>query len=175
MELGATVCTPTNPRCDTCPVRNECRARGADRVGTLPVARAKKPPRDVRLVAVVARDARDGDALFLVRGTEALYGGLHGLPLCEGEGRDAAAAALAAAGLRATLERRPAGEVRHLLTHRRLHVEVWRASAAKLKRDAKSVATPAHSVRRDGLDAVGIATLTRKLLRCADDVQLGLP
>ena len=174
MELGAIVCTPTNPRCDSCPLRSECRARAACRVDALPVARAKKPPRDVRLVAVVASDARDADALFLVRGTEALFGGLHGLPMREGEGRDAAAAALAAADLRATLERRPAGEVRHLLTHRRLHVEVWRASAAKLKREAKSGASTARSVRRDGLDAIGIATLTRKLLRCADDAQLGL-
>lgn len=28
MELGATVCTPTSPRCDTCPVYDLCRTRG---------------------------------------------------------------------------------------------------------------------------------------------------
>src|SRR5205814_1050127 len=26
MELGATICTPRNPRCDKCPVRRHCRA-----------------------------------------------------------------------------------------------------------------------------------------------------
>jgi adenine-specific DNA glycosylase len=27
MELGATVCTPKNPKCDECPLRNQCQAR----------------------------------------------------------------------------------------------------------------------------------------------------
>ena len=115
------------------------------------------------MVAVVATDARDAAALFLVRSSDGLFGGLYGLPACEGEGSDVARAALAGAGLTATLERAPAGEVVHVLTHRRQHVEVWRASMARAKRRAKDT----RSVRRDALDRIGSARLTHKLLACA--------
>ena len=36
MELGATVCTPRNPRCDACPLRTSCAARAAGTVGGHP-------------------------------------------------------------------------------------------------------------------------------------------
>jgi A/G-specific adenine glycosylase len=42
MELGATVCTPTSPRCDACPVAADCVARAEGLAGELP---RKKPPR----------------------------------------------------------------------------------------------------------------------------------
>ncbi len=164
MELGATVCAPTKPRCGACPLRAGCAALAAGRAEDLPVARAKKAPKDVRMVAVVADDARDASAVFLLRSDAALFGGLYGLPAREGEGRDAARAALTSAGLTATLERASAGEVLHVLTHRRLHVEVWRASRARVKRASERT----RSVRRDALDTLGTSTLTHKVLACAD-------
>lgn len=41
MELGATVCTPKNPNCSTCPVRLECRAFLRGLTNELPVAAPK--------------------------------------------------------------------------------------------------------------------------------------
>lgn len=41
MELGATVCTPVSPACDSCPVRRYCTKPGAD-------VRAKEAPRNKR-------------------------------------------------------------------------------------------------------------------------------
>ncbi|MBZ0116093.1 MAG: A/G-specific adenine glycosylase, partial [Sandaracinaceae bacterium] len=37
MELGATVCTPRNPDCARCPIREGCAARETDRQHSLPV------------------------------------------------------------------------------------------------------------------------------------------
>jgi A/G-specific adenine glycosylase len=167
MELGATVCTPQKPACAACPVRDACAARAAGSEATLPVPRAKKAPTPVRLVAVAARLASDVDARVFVRGRDALFGGLHGLPMHEGEGRDAAKEALRAAGVTARLERAKAGEVVHVLTHRRLFVEVWRATGARLRDGVEG----ARALRSEALPEVGVATLTKKLLACADDPQ----
>ncbi len=41
MELGATVCTPKNPRCLLCPAAGVCRARALGRQDSLPVKTAK--------------------------------------------------------------------------------------------------------------------------------------
>ena len=40
MDFGAIQCTPQSPRCDTCPLRETCRARKEGRIAELP---AKKP------------------------------------------------------------------------------------------------------------------------------------
>jgi A/G-specific adenine glycosylase len=42
MDLGATVCTRTKPRCDVCPVADDCVARRDGRTAQLPTPRPKK-------------------------------------------------------------------------------------------------------------------------------------
>ena len=44
MELGATVCLPTNPQCSDCPVSANCRALQAGTVAQLPVKLRKVEP-----------------------------------------------------------------------------------------------------------------------------------
>ena len=52
MDLGATVCTRTMPRCENVPGRTDCVARREDRIAELPVAASKKrcPQRAVRVL-----------------------------------------------------------------------------------------------------------------------------
>lgn len=47
MELGATVCTPTSPKCAGCPVAAGCAARRLGAQGQIPAARSKAPPKAV--------------------------------------------------------------------------------------------------------------------------------
>jgi A/G-specific adenine glycosylase len=56
MELGALICTPTNPRCDSCPISSECFAFNAKKTADLPVKtkKAKVPHHDIA-VAIVRR------------------------------------------------------------------------------------------------------------------------
>jgi A/G-specific adenine glycosylase len=161
MELGATVCTPVAPRCDACPVRLGCIARETGRVDALPVAKKKKAPRAVTLVAVVARPPGD-PRVWLARGETSLFGGLYAVPTTDGSDRAAARRALALHGLTGTIG--PAlGTVEHVLTHRRLTLHVFAATT----RGAR--ATPKRRlVAIDAPPEIGIATLTKKILRLAE-------
>jgi A/G-specific adenine glycosylase len=54
MDLGATVCARTRPRCDRCPVAGDCVARREERIDELPGKRARRslPHREVQVVLV---------------------------------------------------------------------------------------------------------------------------
>jgi A/G-specific adenine glycosylase len=49
MELGALVCTPRNPACLVCPLRETCVARATNRVDELPAPKAKKATRELHI------------------------------------------------------------------------------------------------------------------------------
>ena len=162
MELGATICTPKRPGCESCPVAGECRAYASDEVDTLPVPRARKAPKEVKLAAVVATRGRASEPeVWLVRSEQSLFGGLWGLPMLGREAFDQrdARGALREARISARLDPEPAAQVEHVLTHRRLRIDVFRATAAR--------GTESETLRRfnpQKLDRVGISTLTKKLL-----------
>lgn len=54
MDLGATVCTPKNPKCEACPVSVFCVARGTGRAEELPVKAAKPAWREMDYPVEVA-------------------------------------------------------------------------------------------------------------------------
>lgn len=156
MELGATVCTPTKPGCDECPLRRGCAARVLGNQGERPVAAAKKAPVAVTLSAAIVHDARHRAAF--VRGDDALFGGLWGVPMVEG-GRAELLAALDALGLSLSLGTRRVRELRHVLSHRALTVRVYEGAIEPASRSPK-----VRFLDEAGLDAVGVSTLTRKIL-----------
>jgi A/G-specific adenine glycosylase len=53
MELGATVCSPRNPRCDVCPVARQCLALEQQLVDALPELPARAKPTPVHMVAAI--------------------------------------------------------------------------------------------------------------------------
>jgi adenine-specific DNA glycosylase len=93
-----------------------------------------------------------------------LFGGLWGLPMLGREAFDQrdARGALREARISARLDPEPAAQVEHVLTHRRLRIDVFRATAAR--------GTESETLRRfnpQQLGRVGISTLTKKLLAAA--------
>jgi len=80
MDLGATVCLRTRPRCDMCPVHEDCIALITHRIGQLPAPRPAKalPHREVRVLVI----ERDGTLLFEKRPATGVWGGLWSLPEC---------------------------------------------------------------------------------------------
>ncbi len=80
MDLGATVCLRSRPRCDMCPVHEDCIARIEHRIDELPAPRPAKalPHRDVKLIVI----ERDGTILFEKRPASGIWGGLVSLPEC---------------------------------------------------------------------------------------------
>ena len=82
MDIGATVCTRANPRCEACPVSELCKARKAGRIGEFP------PPRPAR--ALPQREAtwlvlrRNGAVLVEQRPSPGIWGGLWCFPELNG-------------------------------------------------------------------------------------------
>jgi A/G-specific adenine glycosylase len=147
MDLGATVCVRTKPRCDACPVAERCVARAHGRVDALP---APRPARAVGTRGAHWALVRAGDAVLLERrAASGLWGGLWSLPEVVAPGEavtpDAVDADSVAAWARARLGLdadaaavAPLGDVRHAFTHFRLRARVW------AMRVEPSVAAPAE-------------------------------
>ena len=114
MDLGATLCTRRQPRCDACPVAAGCKARRTERQAELPTPRPRTrlPERRATFVFI-----SDGARLWLERRPPSgLWGGLLVPP--EGE----AASVLARLGL-IDASMRDLQPLRHSFTHFRLTLE----------------------------------------------------
>ncbi|HEY3281519.1 MAG TPA: A/G-specific adenine glycosylase [Armatimonadota bacterium] len=81
MELGATVCTPSNPACHRCPLQDLCLARQNGKVARLPQQRESPTLVPVEMVAAVA--LRDGHALLARPREAARWRGLWQFPHSE--------------------------------------------------------------------------------------------
>jgi A/G-specific adenine glycosylase len=129
MELGATVCTPRSPLCDACPVAAHCRARESGDPEAIPVKRPRAEPK--RLEAAAAFLERRGKALAVRRPPRGLLGGLWELPggeLLEKEEPEEGLARSVLERVGLTLSETEAlGTVRHVFSHRVLHLHVYRA------------------------------------------------
>ena len=78
MDLGATVCTRTKPRCDACPVRKECVAHEKGWADRFPAPRARKalPLRETTWWVLVKGDK----VLLEKRPSPGIWGGLLAFP-----------------------------------------------------------------------------------------------
>jgi A/G-specific adenine glycosylase len=164
MELGATVCTPATPRCGECPLSQSCVARATERTMSLPVAKPRRAPLLMKWVAVVTTI---DDGVLMMRGEEALFGGLWGVPMREGRSITTAKTALRELGVEASISSRASFEIEHVLTHRRLVVRVFLAKAHSYDGSRMRL------VARSELSSFGISALTKKMLRLSE--LTGLP
>jgi A/G-specific adenine glycosylase len=55
MDLGALICTPSEPRCDRCPLAGLCVARVTNCTATIPATGPRRPPTLLRETALVVR------------------------------------------------------------------------------------------------------------------------
>jgi A/G-specific adenine glycosylase len=161
MELGATVCTPRNPRCDDCPVRASCAARAAGTVGEIP-RRTKRAARPV--VRVACACVTDGARVLLIRRGEGLLAGTWSLPeAVVATAAGSAAACDVARRVAAELGVRAAsvehhGSVRHVFTHRDVTAEVFRIEVAPAGRARAGQRWVAPA----GMRELGVSSFTRK-------------
>ncbi|MCH8902605.1 MAG: NUDIX domain-containing protein [Bacteroidetes bacterium] len=81
MELGALVCLPNNPKCDSCPLRDDCVALKEDRISMLPVKekRLKKRKRFFNYLFI-----KNNERTYLhKREAKDIWQGLYEFPLIE--------------------------------------------------------------------------------------------
>lgn len=78
MDLGATICTSKNPKCELCPVQNQCSAFAAGNMEYFPVKPPKKakPVRRARFFWIEQQD----QILLATRPPKGMLGGMRALP-----------------------------------------------------------------------------------------------
>jgi A/G-specific adenine glycosylase len=155
-DLGATLCTPTNPACALCPWREACAGRRAGIAATLP----RKAPKKLRPLRHGAHfwltDAAD-HVLLRRRPPHGLLGGMTELP---GTAWRDAAWAEAETLHHAPMEGawRPMGEVRHGFTHFELRLVIYAARVERINADGFLRPITA-------LDAEALPSVMRKCVR----------
>jgi A/G-specific adenine glycosylase len=79
MDLGALICTRSNPRCDSCPVGTDCQALLQDRVAELPSPKPRTKISQRTVYMLVLRDEQSR-ILLMKRPPTGIWGGLWSLP-----------------------------------------------------------------------------------------------
>lgn len=125
MELGATVCLPRNPSCNTCPVMDSCQALALGRTAELPLPKKAKKWVDLEMVFLVHRV---GMRVHLVEQEGGWSPGLFEPPskiLDQGCPQD-----LALSLLQPSQSLHFHGVVKHTITHHRIQAHVFEARGA---------------------------------------------
>jgi adenine-specific DNA glycosylase len=161
MELGATICSPAQPRCLACPLAAACVANRTGRQAELPVMPVRKKAHELPELARTLAWLGRGETVVLVRrAPEGLFGGLWELPPAE-----------LARALGAKIDDTPVAYHDQVLTHRRLRVTVVRGAAP-----ARLVLPPDpgyDAIIRVGMTAakqLGIAAATAAILTKYEDI-----
>jgi A/G-specific adenine glycosylase len=123
MELGATVCTPRQPKCEACPAADLCVARRRGVQDRIPAPRARAARRSVHHHTVVM--VRGRRVLLEQRGDDGLWSGMWQTPTVEAEQRLSADQVVrrlpfAVSGMEAC------GSFVHQTTHREVSFHVYR-------------------------------------------------
>lgn len=138
MDLGATVCTKSDPHCLLCPIADDCAAKCEGRIADIPAPRPSKkiPERSQRYLL-----ARHGEEVLLVkRPAPGIWGGLWCLPELADSDDPATIASLrfGVNQITATTEIPP---FKHTFTHFRLTLAVTQIVATRVASAANSPGT----------------------------------
>jgi len=124
MELGALLCLPKNPRCESCPLQDMCEAKMKGLTDVLPVKAAPKAKKvEARTVLLLT----DGNRVYLrKRPAKGLLAGLWELPGLDGHLTEAEVTAAAESLGFAVKEIRKLKPHVHVFTHIEWHMEGYR-------------------------------------------------
>lgn len=176
MELGASLCSPTTPSCERCPLAGLCEARAHGDQDTWPRMRPRKQP--VPIAAAVALVEDGGSLLFARRPSKGLLAGLWEPVMVPVPGPDDATAAALAEGVarRVGLSVEVGarlGTVVHVFSHRKLTARVF---AARTKGGELSLPEEDGAYVDARFAAPGgeppLSTLARKLVALRDAAPL---
>ena len=163
MDLGARICIPRGPRCLECPVQSHCCANALGTQLDFPPPKKKRKVPEVWFAGIVVRSAEG--ILLGQRANDGLWGGLFEPPMIDSE-KSHTVEQIAAdwqeqfgVDLDIIAKRDP---VRHVLTHRIIHVHVVQAKSSlppQLGRYQKLC-----WVQPDRIAELGVSALTKRLV-----------
>jgi A/G-specific adenine glycosylase len=163
MELGATVCTPRNPQCLLCPVREHCAAFAAGVQERIPAPRKAKPtPLNRRVTFCIRRADR---WLIEQRPAKGRWAGMWQFVTVEAPRSNGSPATLRKLvhGVSIADLPRKLGTVTHSLTHRRYEFDVYACNCAN-----GELADGAGQRRWSTLDGLADYPLPRPHLKMAE-------
>ena len=161
MDLGATLCVRSRPRCEACPLSVGCCARRSGREYERPASRSA-PARRTRSVFMVVALNEDGSVLLERRPENGVWGGLWCLP--EFDTATAAQAFIRHSLVTSRVEPQPLRAIEHAFTHFTLTISpllVHCAGAAAVVEERTSLWYNVRAPARIGLPAPITALLAR--------------
>ena len=159
MDLGATICSPRNPRCLLCPLRGACRAEAAGVAAQLPAKLAKKakPHRTGHAWWI----ERDGMVWLVRRPPVGMLGGMRALPDDGWRARADGDARPPFPGIW-----RSAGVVRHSFTHFDLDLQLMLCADREMVKPWADE-RPGEFWPIETIEAAGLPTVFAKAARLA--------
>jgi len=156
MDLGALVCTRSQPACATCPLNTDCIAHAQQRTTELPAPRPKKPLPEKQIQMLLLLDR--GELLLEKRPTRGIWGGMWSLPELPID-HDPAQHCHEHFGF-TPLSQQALPRLSHSFTHFKLHIQPVQLHLAP------RLSTPAGQIWLSPIDALGAALPTpiRKLV-----------
>jgi A/G-specific adenine glycosylase len=159
MDLGATVCTRSQPKCAACPMLGSCAALHANCVHTLPTPKPKKtiPQKQTTMLVL-----RHGEQVMLEkRPSSGIWGGLWSFPETDAlEGLETLVQTRF--GLSASSQA-PLATISHAFSHYKLSILVQPMHVA---RRSSQLSEPQYSwLSLEEANAAGIPTPVRKILQ----------
>jgi len=129
IEMGAMVCTPQNPRCGQCPLKEECVAFKFNKVSELPVTVPKKSPLKKYLHYFLVEQG--GNVAIMLRPSSGIWGGLHEFPNTEHSNLEHLPLHfLEELGLNSeNIHVKKYHDYKHLLTHLTIFARCWHLSS----------------------------------------------
>lgn len=158
MDIGATICTRSKPKCEFCPVKDDCRARLLGTPTAFPHSKPKKtvqPEKQASFLLLMHQE----QILLVQRPPQGLWGGLYCFPEFSNEQE-----------LKSWLKRypdasepRPLPGFRHTFSHFHLDIEPWLAELPRLPAEVMAGEERLwYNLQQPA--SVGLAAATKKLL-----------
>ncbi len=159
MDMGATICSRSDPTCLLCPVAADCAARVTGRTNDIPAPRPSKaiPHRTQRYLLAV----HGSDVLLIKRPSPGIWGGLWCLPEI-GEHDDASDIARQQFGVDKSGATHDLPPFEHTFTHFKLTLQVTRVTVQRLATRATEPGTLWLS--SEGLSSAALPAPIAKLL-----------
>ena len=119
MDLGATICTRSKPKCSVCPVNSSCLAFAYNIVNTLPTPKPRKvlPEKSVVMLVLISNN----EVMLEKRAPIGIWGGLWSLPEVL-EGENAYTTILNSNDIKQNTQDIILDQLTHTFTHFKLHI-----------------------------------------------------
>lgn len=124
IEVGATICLPTHPKCDVCPLFDCCEARLRNLQNQIPVVQIKQKPKDKYFYYVDIECG--GRHILKQRRGEGIWQNLHEFPMFEGADPNVdLTEVLDALGIVEKFIVKREQSFKHQLTHQTIYARCW--------------------------------------------------